>query len=122
MELNLKKIFKFVKNTFILIFFLIIIIMFIYFIINSIYNQFNKFQKTIKVKSKDSNYRKNKSYYIVDSNDITYSLDIFWYKEEEVYDSINIGDVIEIKGSYNLFLSIENINEIIKQNSIKNNN
>jgi hypothetical protein len=99
---------------------IVFIIYFIFYIINYFYNRSNTFQKIITIKSKNKDYRygkysKHYLYYVVDSYDNNYELNMKNYDKLKIYDSINAGDVIEIKGSYNIFGSLLNIDEIISR-------
>ena len=99
---------------------IVFIIYFVFYIVNDIYNSSNTFQKKITIKSKNKNYkygkyRKHSLYYVVDSYDNNYELNMKNYDKLKIYDSINAGDVIEIKGSYNIFGSLLNIDEIISR-------
>lgn len=101
---------------------IIFILLIVVYIGNKIYNNSHTFQKTITIKSKNKDYRygrymsKNYKYYLVDSYDIKYELNMS-KNILQIYDSINVGDVIEIKGSYNMYDSLLNIDELITKNS-----
>ena len=99
---------------------IVFIIFFAFYILNYFYNRSNTFQKIITIKSKNKDYRygkfsKHYFFYVVDSYDIKYELNMNKYDKLQIYDSINAGDVIEIKGSYNIFDSLLNIDEILSR-------